>query len=749
MFAGMRKSGNNKGQIAIFLLLIFQLLFVLFAMTLNIALTVHDKINLQNSVDLAAIYGAKKQAEVLNAIAHINYQMRQNYKLLAWRYRILGSMTQMEGIPSSNSFTWCPKPKPPGVNPSPYYDYNCTIPHDDDPCNTSPYSGYCDSNFTVCLSSDIWERGISPTHQNLCTNQKTTIPAPLPVPIIAGFLPINAAAAASQIAFTISATQSCKAESLINWLTAHLFLSQFRLDQKDRKMMIQAIYNATLKEGQDLDGESIEEGARKTFEKNLTWVNKQNFSPAIFKTFNPLEDKEFDDSDPLLQALNIFPSLEYLYFGSSSGTLCSNLGHMYTDDDPAHSSNPFLLLSTSDPVIANYRAFVTQWNWLFRHNAVSAPTETFISPLTLGYTKNPAVRVYYGVSVVLPHQSVHQLFSPFSSTPLTLKASAFAKPFGGRIGPKKDKDKLIEPQIDVLSSGALRHQWNMKPNYTRFPGDNWGLIHREAHRGGPNDYYLHKKEGWDGGGSNPFSVNHYADLTNRDPLAANAPGPSGGNHLFILRMMELMALSPDLFDVLNYSISNNYMDTYFPKICKLIGQGGNNCNPNQVVKIDGSHFSGTPPIEGHIRGDFGYPHTRDYADLNKTHLSNPSPLSPFFFFPDTVKFGRASHNPGFAGHHGLGNKPPYLIRDPAHLLTGFMPTTNPDRYNDYNATGAKPSMKCYEPTPYEPPPNGRHIPSGCAVGGRSGYSIKLISCDIVKSLPSVTDTPTNMDAYCK
>ena len=53
---------------------------------------VHDKINLQNSVDIAAYYGAMKQAEMLNAIAHINYQIRQSWKLLTWRYRVLGSM---------------------------------------------------------------------------------------------------------------------------------------------------------------------------------------------------------------------------------------------------------------------------------------------------------------------------------------------------------------------------------------------------------------------------------------------------------------------------------------------------------------------------------------------------------------------------------------------------------------------------------------------------------------------------------
>ena len=86
-------SSSNKrtatGQMAIFAILIFQSLFFLFAMSLNVALVVHDKINLQNSADLAAYYGAMKQAEMMNAIAHINYQIRQSWKLLAWRYRVL------------------------------------------------------------------------------------------------------------------------------------------------------------------------------------------------------------------------------------------------------------------------------------------------------------------------------------------------------------------------------------------------------------------------------------------------------------------------------------------------------------------------------------------------------------------------------------------------------------------------------------------------------------------------------------
>ena len=77
---------------SVFIALIFQVLFVFFAMVVNIGMVVHDKINLQNAVDLGAFYGAQRQAEILNEIAHVNYQIRQDYKLLAWRYRVIGTL---------------------------------------------------------------------------------------------------------------------------------------------------------------------------------------------------------------------------------------------------------------------------------------------------------------------------------------------------------------------------------------------------------------------------------------------------------------------------------------------------------------------------------------------------------------------------------------------------------------------------------------------------------------------------------
>src|SRR6202789_1370807 len=81
---------GQRGQASILIAIIFQVLFIFFAMVVNVGLLVHDKINLQNSVDLAAYYGAMKQAEVLNAIAHVNYQIRQSWKLLNFRYRGIG-----------------------------------------------------------------------------------------------------------------------------------------------------------------------------------------------------------------------------------------------------------------------------------------------------------------------------------------------------------------------------------------------------------------------------------------------------------------------------------------------------------------------------------------------------------------------------------------------------------------------------------------------------------------------------------
>lgn len=79
---------NKKGQIAVLLALSFSVLFLLIAMVINISFLVTAKINLQNSVDLAAYAGAAQQARYLTEIGRWNYEMRRNYKAMTYDYVI-------------------------------------------------------------------------------------------------------------------------------------------------------------------------------------------------------------------------------------------------------------------------------------------------------------------------------------------------------------------------------------------------------------------------------------------------------------------------------------------------------------------------------------------------------------------------------------------------------------------------------------------------------------------------------------
>jgi hypothetical protein len=78
---------NNKGQAAIVICFSFILLFSLLAITLNIGIYIHDKINLQNSADLGAYAGASEQARLMQEIGYANYEIRQLYKRYIYDYR--------------------------------------------------------------------------------------------------------------------------------------------------------------------------------------------------------------------------------------------------------------------------------------------------------------------------------------------------------------------------------------------------------------------------------------------------------------------------------------------------------------------------------------------------------------------------------------------------------------------------------------------------------------------------------------
>lgn len=82
----------KKGQITLFAAGLVFTLLTFFAFSVNIAMLVHAKINLQSAADLAAYAGAATQARQMNNIGFLNYELVRNYKKFLFRYYALGSL---------------------------------------------------------------------------------------------------------------------------------------------------------------------------------------------------------------------------------------------------------------------------------------------------------------------------------------------------------------------------------------------------------------------------------------------------------------------------------------------------------------------------------------------------------------------------------------------------------------------------------------------------------------------------------
>ena len=712
------KLRSKLGQIAIFTLLIFQVLFILFAMAINVALITHDKINLQSSLDIAVLYGAQKQAEVLNAIAHINYQMRQNYKLFTWRYRVLGTVIHRNISPGS---FFCPPHK---QNPHINYCRRQQSPNNASTMHPSR-PGFYDRYF-VCASTKLWAPNLHNT--NLCKNEGIRIRSVNLTPI-SQFVPFSQVFNTGTRNLQRAFHNTCAGHQTLNAQLAYYFISQFRFDQRDRRLMIQRIYNKTLKQGRDLDGELIREGMLKTFKKNLTYTNLkilEESGDTLFQTFNSFKQQGLAS---LLKPIRIFPALGYLELdGNCSGTI------KYTPDIINPNEIDALVHPMTHPSTRQlFKALI-----IYSKNPASDPNH-LLGNLVTGFEPVLNKTIYFGAFVKFPYP--FQLFLPLNVS-LTLKASAFAKPFGGKIGPPKVADSLME---DVIKAGEGQvsnptYSYLYQPNYSLYPGDDLGLIRRSLH----TTYYLKKRTQ---PSSNPnlgseffYRFSHYTYLSptfKGAPSGAPLPFDALANHfdvanplgtpLLPARLMELTAIAPDIFDLTYYSILNNYMETYFPKICKLIGINQAPCDPHDPNKIASNE-------EGYLRGDFGYPYTQEYRQRNKAQHKVSVSLSPFFFHFKTNNEMNLTTTRQQTYYRRY--RPPYLIRDPAHVLTSWAPTLRKERYDSHTFPEA--FMRCQSPA-------SKFIPSGCVRGGRSGYSVKLISCGHVRRL---LNRPSNWGDYC-
>ena len=278
---------------SVFVALIFQVLFVFFAMVINVGLLVHDKINLQNAVDLGAYYAAERQADLMNEIAHVNYQLRQDYKLLVWRYRALGTLGRHGPTAQPTEQTLPPLKK---ANPSALSDKEWVNPY-------PPYKGREEPS--VCVSNNSWTEFIkdSTEDESACANpygQK--IPEIPDLPVIAPFVP----GVSSSAAFTKAAQQaqkdSCKKQGPLNWAFTMQILYAYKLSIASRKLVLWELRRNLISEDmRDRNNETVKDGVKNTILKNMTWANRSNngapFQDTDFEVINGLANPNCNKGD--------------------------------------------------------------------------------------------------------------------------------------------------------------------------------------------------------------------------------------------------------------------------------------------------------------------------------------------------------------------------------------------------------------------------------------------------------------------
>lgn len=643
---------SQKGQMALFVAMIFQVLFVFFAMIINVGLIVHDKINLQNSVDIAAYYAAERQAEMLNAVGHYNYQIRQAWKLLTFRYRVLGDLGFKDH---------------PIQKPGEMFSDIAVYPDVPVPGSRSAPS--------VCINHAFWG-----ANQNICYKPIDIKPIP-PIPppkIINPFLPSNFVAAGLINQFIGDADKDCNATGPMNFVMLTKWMLAYRMQIGQAKTALKKYADILSQDSSnfvDIRGDSVALGAVKTIRDNLTRANLETFDADNFKLYNSLG---LGDRKKWLNEVLLLPRI---YYTNTTGNNSGCKGEYVFIDGAGFANDGVPKGVTATPTIN------------FARKESNVDDNLYHS--SFGFEKNPWVMAYVGVYA---ETAPRKPFLPFGK-PIKLTARAFAKPFGGRIGPwffkrwpqgsnkssaafANQVDQLVpvsfNPDDQAVSDGA-----NVLPNYSRFPGDTLGLRSQAAlgvFKKGLKKYFTDSTSGVPRA-VKPLSAFFYdATPVGGDGLAQLPPAGANFSDALMLgysgpwiRDFEVAAVAPDLFDATYYSVDPDSYNAYTKKGIERIMQ-------NQNVPYDiGSSIPQVP---------VGIAKQIEIANQLK------------------------STNTGMNF---------YLINETEHLLTAWAPSGAFEYKFPSNAFA-----KCARP-------GNIAIPGSCAAGGRVGYSVKLVSKDYLTS----------------
>ena len=649
---------------SIFIALIFQVLFVFFAMVINVGLLVHHKINLQNSVDIGAYYAASRQAELLNTIAHQNYQIRQAWKLLSWRYRVLGTLG-FENHPSKanddsegfwlKSFNNTFLEKQGGVPP------------------------------VVCTAfAGIWKN--APDNEDSCEKYFSSggynVPA-LRVPnIIAGFLSIAGSVRSFAQRANEDSRRRCEYIGVSNWQTAARMLYDYKVDQANRKETIKALaikMSESPSDFRDLDGSSVALGVEKTIRKNLTDPNRDSLGGLQIlnsMALGPCQNRGW------LSEIQTAAILLYADWKCDGGTSLRSLPPKQVSEAPYHYVKDVNIKNLVDPS-----------GVLLSSMGEFPATDSMRS--SLGFEKNPWCMSYVGVKA----QTAPKIpFSPLGD--ITLEARAFAKPFGGRIGPwytslwprgsmrssgGKPIDPLWPPRADAGGAVTLTPGNNARtlPNYSRFPGDKYGVSSKAVLYEYGRQIWGRLKFWYEMMGPAMMDVNGSSFggdvLSSKRWSSANSTEEETAE---VLRRLEIAAISPDIFDITYYSVEANYWGNYFNRFRNLItaSDGG-------ILQIP--------------RGDLGS-HSVESPSFNvasQIKTLNNLPLDKAKLF--------------------------YKVTNKGNLLTSWSQPNPKDYLLDGGIFGQCLSPDPTQDFPADKPPS----PGDCVGGGRTGYSVKLVSKD--------------------
>ena len=644
---------NQKGQVAIFVALIFQVVFVFFALLVNVGLLVHHKINLQQSTDLAAYYGAMKQAEGLNTIAHVNFQIKQAWKLLTWRYRILGTFGFRASDPdlgppvgtgfgnqkypfdrdnAGTNFVYNGSgglPAPP-QNPGGMKCQNLTLNGEELGIQDIPFFCVGHSGFAN------WSQAESNCQLN-CRGFNTARDIGLITVPPSGNASANLQSLKISIENTINNINTniqskCVALAPTGAAMLTRFIIAYILETQPRLRTIEALAaNLSLDADEvlDIEGNTILSGSLKTFKNNLTEANLAGFQDPEFQIENGLADNKCKFRDGLT-GQEFLKKIEFdfiNYFIHACKIVGSN--SQYKPENilkpDGTLGDPFL----PDPITGQ--------------GGISPNERATIESMlvngqrhTVGYEKNPHCVEYYAVKTSATPQIP---FLPL--TKIKLNAIAVAKPFGGSIGPwyyktwpkgaiESEGDPLDQNAktdealpIKRLNGGAITNTISAtvftQPNFSLYIGDKKGLrdsdyiaaYHSALAVRDINDY---PNKTYRANSINTRGQLKASDAPNDTPPKAwpNLSNWAGIDNNGVsdfrdydtlasndsdkagMRALEITAIAPNQFDITHYSIDPDFYNNYYKKLY--------NTGLSRILDATGKSGSMTTST---LRADFG------------------------------------------------------------------------------------------------------------------------------------------------